>query len=621
MVHDVADFLKAHPPFDALDDAALDTVAEAAEVEFQPRGAVVLQQGSDAATHVWVVRTGAVELLDGGRALDLLGPGEMIGHPSMLSGMPASYEVRAAEDALLYRLPAAAIAPVLTRPAGMRFVARTLLGRPASDGGAAERGAGDAGPAAQPVGTLVRRAPVVCAPDTPIREAARLMGEAGTTAVVVTLPGAALGIVTDRDLRSRVATGEVPVDAPVSAVMTADAFVVTPDRLGHDVLIDLLDRGVRHAPVVDRTGRVLGVLDDLDLLATEARGPFRLRRAIADATDPAQVAEAASALPGTMVALFDARIAPIRIMDVTATVADAVTRRLIDLAVADLGGPPVPVSWFTLGSFGRREAALSSDADTALAWRGDDGDPELRGWMAAFGARVMEGLDRCGIPVDENGVRADRLLFARSADAWREALKSWIDDPAQTQAAIAASVLFDGRVIAGPGAGQTLLAQLAPTGRRAPLVRLLARMALAHRPPTGFRRDVIVAHDGEHRGTFDVKRSGVLPIVDLARWAGVAAGSTATGTPARLADSAAAGVLSEQHARTLDEAWELLAGMRLEHQVEQQREGIPVNDHLDPARLNPLARRYLREAFRAVADVQRRVDREIAGEQAFGTDA
>jgi CBS domain-containing protein len=620
MVHDVADFLKAHPPFDALDDAALDAVAEAAEVEFQPRGAVVLQQGSDPARHVWVVRSGAVELLDGGHALDLLGPGEMIGHPSMLSGMPATFEVRAAEDTLLYRLPAAAIAPVLTQPAGVRFVARTLLERPVSGGGFGDVGGGAAGPTAQPVGTLVRRAPVVCAPDTAIREAARLMGEAGTTAVVVTLGDGAIGIVTDRDLRSRVATGDVPVDAPVSAVMTPDAFVVTPDRLGHDVLIDLLDRGVRHAPVVDVSGRVIGVLDDFDLLATEGRGPFRLRRAIADADDPTQVAEAAAGLPGTVVALFDARIAPIRIMDVTATVADALARRLVDLAVADLGGPPVPVSWFTLGSFGRREAVLSSDGDTALAWHGDDTDPELRSWMAAFGARVMEDLDRCGIPVDANGVRADRLLFARSADAWRTALKSWIDEPAQEQAAIAASVLFDGRVVAGPGAGQTLLAQLAPTGRRAPLVRLLARMALAHRPPTGFRRDVIVAHDGEHRGTFDVKRGGVLPIVDLARWAGVAAGSTATGTPARLADGAAAGVLSEQHARTLDEAWELLAGMRLEHQVEQHREGIPADDHLDPARLNPLARRYLREAFRAVSAVQRQVDREIASEQVFGTD-
>ena len=59
--------------------------------------------------------------------------------------------------------------------------------------------------------------------------------------------------------------------------------------------------------------------------------------------------------------------------------------------------------------------------------------------------------------------------------------------------------------------------------------------------------------------------------------------------------------------------------MRLEHQVERHRAGLPPDDHLDPATLNPLARRYLREAFRAVIAVQRRVDRELAAEQAFGT--
>ena len=129
------------------------------------------------------------------------------------------------------------------------------------------------------------------------------------------------------------ATGEVPVDAPVSAVMTSGAFTVAPDRLAGDVLLDLLDRGVRHAPVVDGAGTVLGVLDDLDLLATEARLPFRLRRAAADAPSPEAVADAARQLPGAVVALFDAGLAPTQISAVATTVLDAVTRRLFDLAV------------------------------------------------------------------------------------------------------------------------------------------------------------------------------------------------------------------------------------------------------------------------------------------------
>ncbi len=622
MLHDVADFLRGHAPFDGLDEAELDAVAAAAEIEFHERGAVILRQGAEPAGNVWVVRSGAVELLDCGRALDLLAEGEMIGHPSMLSGLPVTFEVQAAEDVLLYRLPAAVVAPVLARPSGVRFVARTLQERPVlpAEGTAAADAplTGAADPALRPVGSLIRSAPLVCEPDTAIRDAARRMGDAGATAVVVALADG-VGIVTDRDLRSRVATGEVPVDAPVSAVMTAGAFTVAPDRLAGDLLLDLLDRGVRHAPVVDDAGTVLGVLDDLDLLATEARQPFRLRRAAADAPTPEAVAEAARQLPGAVVDLFDAGLAPTQISAVAATVLDAITRRIFDLAVAAQSPAPAPVSWLALGSLGRREAVLSSDADTGLVWHGDDADPRTRSWVAELGAQVMSGLDACGLTADENGVRADRPLFARSADAWRAALEDWMTDPGREQVVIAASVLFDGRTVAGVGVGETVLESLVPPRRDDRLVRLLARLALAHRPPSGFRRDVVVAHDGDHRGTFDVKRGGILPIVDLARWAGIAAGSTATGTAARLRAGAAAGILSEEHARTLAEAWELLTGMRLEHQVERHRAGLPPDDHLDPAVLNPLARRYLREAFRAVITVQRRVDRELAAEQAFGT--
>lgn len=578
----------------------------------------MLAQGAEPAGHVWVVRSGAVELLEGGRALDLLGEGEMIGHPSMLSGLPATREVRAAEDALLYRLPAAAVAGPLARPAGLRFVARTLIERPpAGEGEQAIVSAAD--PGLRAVGSLIRREPVVCAPQTPIREAARRMGEAGASALVVQSRGGELGIVTDRDLRSRVATGEVPVDAPVSAVMTANAFAVRPERLGADVLVDLLERGIRHAPVVDASGRVLGMLDDLDLLASDARVPFRLRRAAAESADVAGVAQAVRRLPEAACALFDAGLAPARIALVSAAVLDAATRRLVELSMAGLGPAPCEISWLALGSLGRREPALSSDADCALVWHGDDDDEQLRLWTHELAAQVMNGLAACGLAADEHGVRADRPLFARSAAAWRAALASWTAAPSQEQAVIAASVLFDGRIVCGRWEGESVLATLVPQRPHGPLLGLLARMALAHRPPTGFRRDVVVAHDGRHRGTFDVKSGGVLPVAGLARWGGVAAGSTATGTIERLRAAAAAGVLEQQHARMLAEAWDLLTGLRLEHQVDCVRNGRAPYDHIDPAGLNPLSRRYLREAFRAIGEVQRRVDRELTAERAFGT--
>ena len=615
-VHDVSDFLGRYAPFDALEPGRLEQVGGAVEIEFHPAGAVIFAQGAAPPEHVWVVRSGIVELVDRERVLDELGPGEMFGHPAMLSGLPTGFEARAREDALCYRLPAEVVAPVLAMPAGVRFVARTLLARAqAAPGAPADELLDD--PAHRRVDSFLRTAPVLCPPQTPIREAARRMTETGLSSVIVELGDGRLGIVTDRDLRTHVATGRVPVDAPVAEVMTPDAFTVAPDMLGIEAVIDMIDRGVRHAPVVDAQGRVLGVLDDVDLLAAEGRTPFHLRRTIAEASTPDALEVASGELPAMLIALFDAGIAPGRISSIQTVVIDALTRRLLELAAEELGPAPVPWSWLALGSLGRREAVPSSDADTGLVWHGADGDPQNRRWMGELAARVVAGLERCGVAADDHGVRADRPLFARSADAWRSELASWIADPEQEKALIAVSVLFDGRVVAGEGLGRPVAAWLAPDARRRVLLRLLARLALAHRPPTGFLRDIVVEHTGEHRGTFDVKQGGVLPIADLARWAGITAGAGDPATGARIERAARAGVLSADDARTLGEAWDLVAGLRLEHQIEQLRAGRPPDDHLRPDALNPLTRRYLREAFRAVAGVQKHLSNELS----YGTGA
>ena len=54
-----------------------------------------------------------------------------------------------------------------------------------------------------------------------------------------------------------------------------------------------------------------------------------------------------------------------------------------------------------------------------------------------------------------------------------------------------------------------------------------------------------------------------------------------------------------------------MTGLRLDHQVQQIRAGEPPDNHVSPKVLTPLTRSYLKDAFRAVAAVQRRVDTEL----------
>ena len=82
-----------------------------------------------------------------------------------------------------------------------------------------------------------------------------MMTAASATSLVVDVGDGTLGILTDRDLRTRVVASGMSVDAPVSAAISAPAFTSRPDRLGGDVLLEMLDRGFRHLPVVSAPGR------------------------------------------------------------------------------------------------------------------------------------------------------------------------------------------------------------------------------------------------------------------------------------------------------------------------------------------------------------------------------
>ena len=207
-----------------MDAADLARVEAATEIEFHSgRARSSSLQGADPVEHLWVVRTGAVEIVHDGRVLDLLGPGELFGHGSMLSGLPTGFTARAAEDSLCYRIRADVAAPLLARP-GRRALRGALAAAGDRAGAPATR---PRDTASRPVRELLRSPLVVCPPGTPIREAARRMADAqrhlGRRSTSAT---GGLGILTDRDLRARVVAAGRDTGDPVSTAMSAPAYTV-----------------------------------------------------------------------------------------------------------------------------------------------------------------------------------------------------------------------------------------------------------------------------------------------------------------------------------------------------------------------------------------------------------
>jgi CBS domain-containing protein len=606
---DIIEFLRQYPPFSEFDPASVERLAGAVEVEFHPSGEVIFAKGAQPTEFLRVIRAGAVEVVNDGRVLDLMGPGEMFGHASMLSGLAPDFDARAVEDTLVYRIPAEAAARVLAGPRGLRYVTRLLL---------EDRHHLRTGPPAevvrdqlrQPVRADRRTTPIICAPTTTVREAARMMTDAGMTAFIVDL-GDSLGIVTDADLRSRVVGAGLSSDAPVSEVMTAPAFTVPAERPGSEVLLDMLDRGVRHFPVVSATGRVIGVVEDHDLLEVESRSSFSLRRAIARSSTVEELIDVSAKLRPAVVSMARGGMAALDVMSVFSVVADALTRRALDFAVAGRE-TPARFSWLALGSQARREALPGSDLDSAIAWL-DDGPEELiRPYLSEVATTATDILTRCGFRPDEHRVSASDPLFVRSLDSWRLESQSMIDDPTQEKALVIVSVLVDSRPVWGVET-EPLIAELFQMAKARPrLLHLLAEFALSHRPPSGFFRGLVVESSGEHRNRLDLKKGAVAPITDLARWAGMVAGVACASTTARLTAASESGVLRSSDAQSLQEAFELVCQLRLDHQIAQLEVGAELDDFVDPSELSPLVRSYLKEAFHAVASVQKRISSEAA---------
>jgi len=608
-MHDVAEFLKEHEPFTSLEPADLERLASRAKVEFFDAGTVIFGTGQPPPDEIRVIRKGAVELVEDGRVLDMLEEGELFGQAWMFTGLATGWEARAREDTLCYALAAEDVMPLTRGAAGLKFVARAILMLP-RPGTADAPDPGEIQTAQQPARVLIREQPAICEPDLPLHEAARCMVDEGASSVLVRLEDGGFGILTDHDLRSRVIARGLSLDTPLREIVTTPVITARADQASTELILEMIDHGIRHLPVLSATGEVLGVVTDIDLLAEQARTPFVLRREIGDAGSAEELRDAAGRLGPTVVSLYQGGLAPAQISAIISVVIETLIRRAVELAVGAAGAPPASFAYLALGSHGRREAVPSSDVDSGMVWD-DGGGVDASAYVHGIADQVNEMLVASGLQQDEHGLSAAGQVVARPASEWAETIGRWLEHPTG-RSVMAVAVMLDGRSIHGPADAFGVFGAVRAAQSRPKDLRLLLRHALANKPPTGFLRNIVVEDSGEHRGTFDIKRGGLLPIVGIARYAGTAAGAESTSTIERLRAAGAAEVLRQSEATALEEAHRLMTALRMEHQVLQVEAGTSPDNYVDPKALNALTRRYLRDAFRLVSTTQKRLANELA---------
>ncbi|WP_172204275.1 DUF294 nucleotidyltransferase-like domain-containing protein [Niveibacterium sp. COAC-50] len=462
-----------------------------------------------------------------------------------------------------------------------------------------------------PLRALVRRAPVTVTPEASVREALELMDAGRIGSVLIAAEdGIPQGILTFGDvLRRVVLSEEANLWRPVTEVMTPGVVKLGADATAYEAVLLMARRNVRYVTVMDRNGRLAGVVSRGDLYSAQRIASEEVVNAVLSARDLAQLAVAADAVRAFSARLVAQGMAAEQTIQWISSLNDLIALHAIDLVRAQHSLPDVPWCWLAFGSEGRFEQTLATDQDNGILFEanGEADTAALRAQFLPFAQAVNAALADCGFPLCKGEIMAGNPKWCLSAEEWRARFLGWITH-AEPVALLNASIFFDFRPLYGDAALAESLRDwlLDHTVGSALFLRLMAANALQGRPPLGLIRDFVFDKHSEHPRTLDLKLHGVRPYVDAARLFALEQGLRATNTAQRLRDASRHVSFGGEDIAAVIDGYHFIQLLRLKNQKGEAEYGSP--NRIDPVRsINHLERQVLKHAFRQANRLQDRL--------------
>ena len=454
---------------------------------------------------------------------------------------------------------------------------------------------------------------LTCPPGELVRAAVEKMAGARTSSIVVVGErGEPVGIVTERDLMRCVAADpSFDFDrTPVSSIMTADVITRKPDDTLYEALFLLSSKGIKHLPLVEPADgdRLVGIVTLRQLLKLRFPEPMTLIASIAKAEDLATLAGIKRRMPRVAAIRLSRAARAYDVAIMLSLVNQDLHRRAFELVQRSHGEPPVAFSLFVTGSHGRLENLLKTDQDWGLVLAdagGEAADRLADEYFAAVaeeyaGALAAVGFERC--PGEVMGVNP---VWRKSLSRWQTQLDHWVTEQVPRLGRYI-TVFFDARHLLGdPG----LFARLNDhafdlLGRHHEVLRILREEENRHRVPTGLLGRFITERSGEHRGEFDIKRSGLIFVVEGVRILALRHGIRETPTLRRIGQLVSRGHLHPDDGEYFEGAFRFLLHFALDSQVEKAMEDEKIDTYVNPSLLSPRKREMLRHTYKAVSKLK-----------------
>lgn len=595
-----------HPPFRHLPEQEVDEMVSHMEISYFKSGTKILKKGQKI-THLYFIRSGAVEIRrSSGEFYNRTGEGDMFGQFALLQKKPVRYPASAIEDTLVYKIPERTFDRLCDRydhfsdfmieDSGNRL--NTAINR--------KRHGSDNPLLTTRIEKLIQGDPVTASPMISVQEAAAQMTKARVSVLLILGDDdrTIAGILTDRDLRRRVVAPGLPLDTPVHEIMTRPVMTLQAGDYAFEAMLAMIGHNVHHLPVL-KNDRPIGIISASDIIQYESHGAIFLVDKIYKQPDVDGLVRLSRQIRTTYTHMVNEGASSHMIGSAVSGIGLAISQRLLQLGEKTLGSPPVRYCYITMGSMARDEQVVVSDQDNAFILS-DLFDAGLHSsYFTGLARFVSDGLDACGYPYCKGDIMGTNPQWRRPLSFWKSCFSNWIEHP-DPKALLNASIFFDLKGVWGDLSLADQLCDhirtLAPHHPR--FLSCLAANALSRRPPLGFFRQFVLEPDGDHKNTFNLKRRGIAPIVDMVRVHALACGSKAVNTFERLEDADTAGLLPEGTKEDILDALEFISITRIRNQVRQIETGKEPDNNIHPDALSKFERRHLKDAFLIIQSQQ-----------------
>lgn len=535
--HRVADFLKGFPPFSFLHQKDLEKLSEQISIVYKDKDAVIFAENEETHDSFYVVHKGAVALKKSQKnaVLDMCDEGDIFGLRPLLAQENYIMEAVAHEETILYAIPIAVFKPYAleNRTVGNflieSYASNTrnpysdihkdkLYGDDLLHENNSERDSFDL----QPI--KYSKKIVTCGPSTTARDIAKIMTKKKVGAILIVDEMLPIGIITDKDLRNKIVTGDYSILTTAETIMTKPVITYPKKMTVTEAQMAMMKSNISYLCLTkDGTinTKAVGILSKHDVMVALGNNPAVLIKALKRAKKAKEIKPIRARIMQLLQGYLDQNIPMTLISKIITELNEACTTRVIEISLEKMSSPPpVKFAWLALGSQGRSEQMLHTDQDNAIVYENvsEVFREETKVYFLKFAALVNKGLFEIGYDYCPAEMMASNPKWCMSLEEWKNQVHHWITNPGKNEVLLS-FIFFDYSLTYGDAAIVDELSESIFENVKAnPIFYVhLVSGALQSPSPTGFFRQFLVEQDGANKDHFDIKRRALMPLTDAAR--------------------------------------------------------------------------------------------------------